>query len=250
MVEVERDAWSRFTFLPRVGAPFWSPDGRQVVFFAGSPENLYRKDASGAGTEQRVTESVNPRWPADWSRDGRLVLYTELAPDTQGDLWVLPVTPEGKPEAGVKARPYLRTRFNEWGARFSPEPSPRWVAYASDESGRFEVYVQAFPEPQGKFQISAGGGTYPEWSPDGRELYYVAPDRKLTVVALQLRAGSLAPSPPRELAVLHPGVGQIIQPYAVAPDGKGFLVQSPAGGQEPLEVVTNWRALLNQEATR
>ena len=250
MVEVERDAWSRFTFLPRVGAPFWSPDGKQVMFFAGSPENLYRKEASGVGTEQRVTEGVNPRWPADWSRDGRLVMYTELAPDTQGDLWILPVTPEGKPEAGAKARPYLRTRFNEWGARFSPEFSPRWVAYSSDESGKFEVYVQSFPEPRGKFQISAGGGTYPEWSPDGRELYYVSPDRKLMVVGLQLRADSLAPSPPRELAVLAPGVGQIIQPYAVAPDGKRFLVQSPAGGSQPLEVVVNWPALLKQGANR
>lgn len=250
LVEADRDAWSRFTFMPRVGAPFWSPDGKQVMFFAGSPENLYRKETSGAGTEQRMDQSVSPRWPADWSRDGRMVLFTELTPDTQGDLWVLPVTPEGKPEADVKARPYLRTRFNEWGARFSPEPSPRWVAYASDESGKFEVYVQSFPEPRAKFQISADGGTYPEWSPDGRELYFLAPDRKLMVVGLHVRTDSLAPSPPRELAVLHPGVGQIIQPYAVAPDGKGFLVQSPAGGSEPLEVVANWRALLNLKATR
>ncbi len=250
MVAADRDAWSRFTFLPRVGAPYWSPDGKQVMFFAGSPENLYRKETSGAGTEQRMNQSVNPQWPADWSPDGRLVLFTELTPDTQGDLWVLPVTPEGKPEAGVKPRPYLRSRFNEWGARFSPEPSPRWVAYASDESGKFEVYVQSFPEPRAKFQISAGGGTYPEWSPDGRELYFLASDRRLMVVGLHMRADSLAPSPPRELAVLHPGVGQIIQPYAVAPDGRGFLVQSPAGGSEPLEVVANWRALLNLKATR
>lgn len=160
------------------------------------------------------------------------------------------MTTEGKPEAGVKARPYLRTRFNEWGARFSPEPSPRWVAYASDESGRLEVYVQAFPEPHGKFQISEAGGTYPEWSSDGRELYYLAPDRKLMAVGLQLRTGSLLPSVPRALAALHPGVGQIIQPYAAAPDGKRFLVQSPVSGSAPLEVVSNWGALLNQGATR
>ncbi len=146
MWDGKRDAWSRFTFLPGVASQsVWSPDGRHVLFNAGSPYNLYRKEASGAGTEQRMTDSVAQQFPWDWSRDGRLVMYHENVPGTQRDLWVLPVTPDGKPETGAKAWPYLRTRFNEWGGHFSPEPSPRWVAYASDESGRNEVYVQAFP---------------------------------------------------------------------------------------------------------
>ena len=252
MVDVERDAWSRFTFLAGSTLfPVWSPDGRQLVFGAGSPSNLYRKEASGAGTEQRVTESANTHWPTDWSRDGRLVLYYEIAKDTQRDVWVLPVGPDGKPEAGAppqlqaKARPYLRTRYNEYQARFSPEPSPRWVAYTSDESGRDEVYVQAFPEPRGKFQISTGGGKFPEWSPDGRELYYVSPDQKLMAAGLKLGADSLLPSTPRELFALPPGAGTL-QTYALAPDGKRFLVRTPAGGSQPLEVVVNWSALLKQ----
>ena len=247
MVDVERDAWSRFTFLPGLAMfPVWSPDGRQVMFGAGSPQNLYRKEASGAGTEQRVTKSANPQWPTDWSRDGRLFLYNEQAPDTQRDLWVLPVTPDGKPEAGAKARPYLRTRFNESYGRFSPEPSPRWVAYTSDESGRNEVYVQAFPEPRGKFQISTGGGSIPEWSPDGRELYYLSLDGKLRAAGLKLGGDSVAPSTPRELFAVRAVAG--FQPYAVAPDGKRFLVQAPTGGSQPLEVVVNWPALLKQGA--
>jgi Tol biopolymer transport system component len=247
MVDVERDAWSRFTFLPGVAmSPVWSPDGRQVLFSAGSPLNLHRKEASGAGSEQRVTESPNAQYPADWSRDARLLLYYEIAPDTQRDLWVLPVTPDGQPEAGAKARPYLRTRFNEWGGRFSPERSPRWVAYSSDESGRDEVYVQGFPEPRGKFQISTGGGQYPEWSNDGRELYYVSADGKLMAAGVKLGADSPAPSTPRELFALAARANA--SPYSVAPDGKRFLVAAPVGGAQPLEVVVNWTALLKKGA--
>ena len=246
MVDAERDAWSRFTFLPGIAwYPVWSPYGRQVMFSAGSPWNLYRKEASGAGTEQRVTESANAQVPTDWSRDGLLVLYHEYAPDTQRDLWVLPVTPDGKPEAGTKARPYLRTRFNEYQGRFSPEPIPRWVAYTSDESGRDEVYVQGFPEPRGKFQISTGGGSYPEWSPDGRELYYVSANGKLMAAGLKLGENSVAPSTPRELFAVTAMTGTS---YAVAPDGKRFLVRAPAVGSQPLEVVVNWPALLKKGA--
>ncbi|MBL8293498.1 MAG: serine/threonine-protein kinase [Bryobacterales bacterium] len=248
MVDIERDAWSRFTFMPGPALyPIWSRDGRHVLFQAGSSITLYGKEASGAGVEYRVTESANPQWPNDWSRDGRLVLYYEEAPDTKRDLWVLPMAPDGKPEPGARPRSYLRTRFSEWGGRFSPEPNPRWVAYTSDESGRDEVYVQAFPEPRGKFQISTAGGIFPEWSPDGRELYYVASEGKLLAVGLKLGVDSVTPSTPQELFALPVGLGN--QAYAVAPDGKRFLVARPAGGSQPLEVVVNWPALLKQKAT-
>ena len=173
------------------------------------------------------------------------MLYYEIAPDTQRDLWVLPVTPDGKPEAG--ARPYLHTRFNERDGRFSPGPSPRWVAYTSDESGREEVYVQAFPEPRGKFQISTGGGRFPEWSPDGRELYSMSADNKLMAAGLKLGADSVTPSTPRELFAVSAGGG--FQPYAVTPDGKRFLVLAPVGGSQPLEVIVNWPALLKKGAS-
>ena len=212
------------------------------------PFNLYRKDASGAGGEQRLTESANRQWLTDWSRDGRLFLYFEMAPDTQRDLWVLPVTPNGQPEVEAKPRPYLRTRFNEFAGRFSPEPNPRWVAYASNESGRNEVYMQSFPEPRAKFQISTGGGTFPEWSPDGREVYYVSPEQKLMAVGVNMGAETLAPSTPRELFAVPPAPLGTTSPYTVAPDGKRFLVLAPAGGAQPLEVIVNWPALLKAGA--
>lgn len=120
------------------------------------------------------------------------------------------------------------------------------MAYTSDESGRDEVYVQGFPKPGGKFQISTSGGTHPEWSADGRELFYVSADSKLMAVGLQLGGDSVTPSMPRELLSVGASFGQS---YTVAPDGKRFLVLTPAGGSQPLEVVVNWTALLKKGAS-
>ena len=114
-------------------------------------------------------------------------------------MWVLAVTPEGKPGAGPTPRPYLRTPVNEAGGRFSPETPPRWVVYQSDETGRPEVYIQAFPEPRGATRISTGGGQYAQWGAGGRELFYVSPDNKLMGVSLKMGADTVEPSAPREL---------------------------------------------------
>lgn len=182
------------------------------------------------------------------------MLYYEFAPETQWDLWVLPVTPDGTPEPRAKAHPYLRTRFNESLGRFSPELGPglgpRWVAYQSDESGRNEVYVQGFPAPRGKFQISTGGGTFPEWSPDRRELYYTAADGKLMAATLQVADDSVSPSTPRELFALPISPSGIGSPYTLAPDGKRFLALTPVGASQPLDVVINFPALLKPGAAK
>jgi serine/threonine-protein kinase len=219
------------------------------VVFRSATAGIYRKDASGAGTEQRITDSANLQIPTDWSRDGRLLLFYEVAPETQRDVWVLPMTADGKPEAGAKPRPYLRTRFNETQARFSPEPHPRWVAYQSDESGQDEVYIQAFPEPRGKWPISTGGGRYPRWGPDGRELYYVAPDDKLMAVCLKVGVDTVETSEPRALFTVPWDAAVVFSPYDVAPDGQRFLVRAvPETGSQPLQVIVNWPALVKQKA--
>jgi Tol biopolymer transport system component len=218
------------------------------LFSSGGSQNLFRKESSGAYNEQRPVQSPNSQFPTDWSADGRWALFYEVAPDTGRDLGVLPMGPEGKP-AG-QAKPYLRTPFNEGWGRFSPDSSPRWVAYQSDESGRSEVYIQAFPETRGKFQISTGGGQFPQWGPGGRELFYVSSDFKVMAVSLKLAADSVEPSAPRELFPL-PAVDTGWSPYETAPDGQRFLVRAVPQQQasQPLTVIVNWPALLKKGAT-
>jgi hypothetical protein len=190
-------------------------------------------------------ESPNRQTVSDWSHDGHFTIYQEAAADTGYDLWVLEVTPEGRPAAGAKPRPYIRARFDQTLARFSPDD--RWVVYQSDESGRFEVYVQAFPEPREKFPISNGGGMFPQRKSDGRELFYLSTDGKLMSVRLNLGADSLEASVPHALFPLPPDFAGIT-PYAVAPDGQRFLTTVTEDRPEPLNVIVNWPSLLKKEA--
>jgi len=249
LLEVERGVAGRFTTNPGPSNyPIWSPDGRTILFCSGAPRNLFRKEPSGAGDEQRFSRSPTSQYPTDWSRDGRWVLYHEVAPGTQRDLWVLPATPEGKSALDATPRPYLRTPSDERWGRFSPEAPPRWVAYQSDETGRWEVYIQAFPAPRLATRISTGGGQYPQWGADGHELFYVSPDNKLMAVSLKTGADTVELSTPRELFPL-PAVDVGWNLYDLTPDGGRFLVlATPEQAAQPLTVIVNWSALLKKEA--
>src|SRR5262249_35380593 len=174
---------------------------------------------------------------------GRWIVDYETDPNNRFDLWIVPVTPDGKLRQDDKPKPYTRTPFNERFGRFSPGASPRWVAYQSDESGQNEIYVDHFPEPRGKIRISASGGTFPEWRADGRELFYVSPDYRLMAVSVKQTSDSFEPSPPRELfAIATPG--NYVGPYEVSRDGQRFLVLSAREEtSQSLTVIVNWPAL-------
>jgi Tol biopolymer transport system component len=223
--------------------PIWSPDGRTILF--NGPSGINRVSADGADREEPVAQPTNRQFATDWSRDGRFVIYTEEAQEQGRDLWVFPVTPDGRLEPGAKPRPFIREPLDQHGARFSPDT--RWVAYQSNESGQWEVYVRSFPEARGKLLISTAGGDNPQWVAGGHELFYRSREGKLMVVTLKSSETSLDASLPRELFTLPPSLPGPT-PYEVTADGQRFLVSDVAATSEPLNVIVNWPALLKKGA--
>jgi hypothetical protein len=251
IMDTERGLSRRLTSDPREEYyPVWSPDGRTVLF--SDLRNLFRKAVTGIGGEELMAPSNHLRLVTDWSRDGTTILYYEGFPDTANDLGTLEVTPGGKLKEGARPRPYLSTRADEDWARFSPEPGPRWVAYESNESGKYEVYIDSFPERRGAVRVSTTGGTYPQWGPisgDRGELFYVSGDSKLMAAELRLAEGKVEASPSRELFALPPAEARAgSSPYDAAPDGQRFVVRTPVDAVRPLTVIVNWPALLKKGA--
>ena len=218
--------------------------------------DLYRKASSGVAAEEPFLQSPASKYPLDWSVDGRYLVYSQ---DAAGgyDLWVLPLEGAGTSMKPGKPFPFLQSNFNEDHAQFSPDV--RWLAYTSNESGRYEVYVQSFPQAGGKYQVSTGGGIAPRWRRDGpnngKELYYIAPDAKLMAVAIRgestLEAGLLSAASALFQTNIHEAGGYVAadkQQYDVSADGQRFLINTPVeGGQStPLTVITNFPATLKK----
>ncbi len=227
----QRDTMTPLTFTQRNLAPVWTPDGKHIVFSTESPDAFSIRwiRADGAGETQLLLESKAQLVPYSFSPDGRRLAFAERPVDTLFDLWTLPLDvsdPEhpkpGKPEL------FLRTPLMEREPAYSPDG--RWIAYASNESGRFEVYVRPFPggAPSGsvKWQISTGGGRSPIWSRDGPELFYKSLDNRIMVAAYTAKADSFVPDKPRlwsDAQILDPGPG-VQWSLDLAPDGKRFAV--------------------------
>jgi Tol biopolymer transport system component len=238
--DLSRGVSSRFTFGPSDNfSPIWSPDGTRIVFCSDrkGPPGLYEKAASGTGQERELWSCGEPLSATDWSRDGRFLAVSRLSAKTDWDIWIVPTDGKTQPFA------FLQERYMEIRASFSPDG--RWIAYQSNESGRTEVYVQQFPGPGGKWQISTEGGVEPHWSGDGKEIFYTAADSKIESAAVETGATFNA-AIPRTLfdARLEP-VGRRNR-VAVTRDGKQFLLLSPLGKErmQPLNVILHWTASL------
>ncbi|HLH32553.1 MAG TPA: protein kinase, partial [Terriglobia bacterium] len=239
-----RGITTRFTFdQTHDSHAVWSPDGDKIVY--ASNTDLYQKISSGAGAAQLVLKSPEAKTPADWSPDGKFLLYQQGTPR---DLFLLPMTGEDR-----KPVPFLQTKFDEGQGAFSPDG--RWIAYTSNESGPYQVFVQPFPASGAKWQISPAGGAFPRWNRNGRELFYIAADGKLMSVPAPTDGANFEPGVPKALfdVGLPPsltGGNNSFKAYDVSPDGQRFLMTvttQERAGVAPITVVVNWQALLNKK---
>jgi len=249
--DLERGVPTKFTFGPetREGG-VWSPDGSYLVFGSGQfKQSFFRKPANGAAAEEFLLQVGGNATPLDISPDGKLLVYSDTGGNTKDDLWLLPLQGEHKP---VK---YLDTPFEERQAQFSPDG--KWMAYSSDESGQVQVYVQPVPATGAKRQISTQGGSGPRWRRDGKELYYLSADGKLTAVPVKFGAGTFDVGAPlrlfeRSLFIARTSTADFDRRilYQPSADGQKFLALVPAegaaGAPPPVTIWMNWMAGLTK----
>jgi dipeptidyl aminopeptidase/acylaminoacyl peptidase len=219
--------------------PVWSPDGRRIAFNS-SPNrvlDLYQVPIDGSAGEELLLATALPKGPNDWSPDGRFLLYRSPDPKTGFDIWALPVDGNKKPF------PVVQTNFDERDAQFSPDG--KWIAFESNESGQYEIYVQAFPGKGGKTRVSRAGGAQVRWRRDGSELFYIGLDDRLMAVAIRLEDRAVQTGDP--VPLFSTRVGGALQPrfrqqYVVSQDGQRFLMNSYA--EEPvstMRLILNWK---------
>jgi dipeptidyl aminopeptidase/acylaminoacyl peptidase len=237
LYDLSRETLTRLTFDGTLNLnSVWTPDGKWIAFQSNKdgPPNIYWQRADGSGGLERLTSSEFVNFPISFSPDGQLLAYGEINPTTGYDLWILRLKDH-------QAMPFLRTPFTESVPQFSPDG--HWLAYISNESGRYEVYVQPYPGPGGKWQISTDGGTEPVWNPNGRELFY-RDGSKMMSVEISTQSG-FATGKPRMLFegpyLLSPAT---TPNYAVSLDGQRFLMLKhvEAAGEAPtqIDVVLDW----------
>ena len=241
--ELERGTLSRLTVEGTNRNPVWAREGTQVTFTSNraGPFDLYWKPADGSGQSEALLTRANSQFPTSWSPDGRQLAFYEVNPTTARDIWVLAQDDDPSP--------FLRTSFNERSPTFSPDG--RWLAYVSNESGRDEIYVLAYPGPGGRSQVSTDGGTEPVWSANGRELFYRNGDQMLTV-AVETEPAFDA-GDPQLLFEERYGVEADRNPnYDVAPDGQRFVMVKSDQDSAPtqLHVVLDWFEELNARVPR
>jgi serine/threonine-protein kinase len=243
--DVLRDSMTRLTFEGRgILGPIWTPDGRFIVY--QDPQGASWTRADGGGKSQSLFRAKNTVFPWSFTPDGRKLVYMEISSGTY-DLWSVPIEEQdGKLRAGAP-EVILQTPFDERYPAISPDG--RWLAYTSNESGKYEIYVRAFPETAsggGKWEISNGGGTYPMWSRAGRELYFESLDARILVAAYTASGGSFAAQKPRVWSEKQlSNLVTVSKNLDIAPDGKRFAVILPAEQPGPASSGSRIRMIEN-----
>jgi Tol biopolymer transport system component len=252
LYDLSRETLTRLTFEGNANnAPVWTPDGKRIAFQSNKdgPLNIFWQLADGSGGLERLTTSEHLQAPMSWSPDGQLLAFLEINPTAQREIWVLRLGDHSGGSGPVRtAQPFLRTQFDEAEPRFSPDG--RWLAYSSNESGRFEIYVQPYPGPGGKWQISTEGGIDPVWNPNGRELFYSSGD-KMMAVDIAAQPGFAAGKPRMLFEGKYERAPVPVANYDVSPDGQRFLMLKPSEQEQAaptqINVVLNWFEELKQK---
>jgi len=234
LLDLSGETLSRFTFQGNNGVPTWTPDGKRLAFWSDTEGsvNIFWQRADGSGGLEQLRTSTYLDVPFSFSPDGQLLAFAEVNPTTPGGIWVLQMS-------DLTAQPFLQTSATLDAPRFSPDG--HWLAYISDESGRYEVYVQPYPGSGAKYQISTEGGTEPVWNPNGRELFYRNGNKMMAVnVTTQPTFSAGKPTMLFEGCLLST---QRLPNYDVSADGQRFLMlkaNEQAQGRAQINAVLNW----------
>jgi serine/threonine-protein kinase len=250
LYDLEAENLTRLTFGGGNGAATWTQDGRLIyagadsvaAFLTGRSEVRHvPADQSAAPATLLAASDRGALMPTSISRDGTTLAGTWLAPGTTRDVVAVTLSDAWVADLGGAGEPrnFVPTGFDESNAAFSPDG--RYVAYTSNESGREEIYVVPYPGPGSKSPVSRGGGTFANWNPNGRELFYVSADNELMAVNVDTTGGFRALSTPNRLFVLPPFFPDRGFPYDVSADGTRFLVIKPTATQQAeIRIVVNW----------
>ncbi len=225
--EARRDTMTRLTFGSGTNiAPVWSPDGRYVAFL-GPGGGVWSVRSDGASKAQPLIQGKDVLVPFSFTPDGKRLVYNEVNPVTAYDIWTVPIESDGTGLRAGKPESFLQTPADERNPAFSPDG--RWLAYSSNESGAYEVYVRAFPDKGGKWQISNAGGAYPLWSSNGHELFFRNVDNRIMVATYSATADSFVPDKPHVWSDKQLANFGIVgtATYDLAPDGKRIAALMP-----------------------
>jgi Tol biopolymer transport system component len=248
VLDIARNVRTRLTFGTGDISPVWSPDGKWIGYESVTKYgfDIVRRPADGGAEEVLLPENPVTANPSQWSRDGKYILYIKGAVGTYTECWALPLFGDRKPFLLVPAGKHQCN---------SPMLSPngKWLAYNSDESGRFEIYAVPFGRNGGRWQVSTAGGVTPEWRGDGKELFYSALNGMLMAVTVAEQANEIKLGAPRALFQL-PSIGFSAGAqggpniYDAAASGQKFMTATATNrSSQPLTLVVNWTADLKKQ---